>query len=159
MELTNDEQLALLVAMDKRLKPALDDAKSEARARLMDGFGKTGDDRHAIRVGTEKVGEVGISYSKAEPVIMADKQEEALDYLRSIGLTTESPSTGWQRHFALVGDKVVCTDTGEAVDFLLWQPSAAKNAVVRGCKPEDVLGAFQGRLPSEQIMALIEGAN
>ena len=122
MELTNDEQLALLVAMDKRLKPALDDAKSEARARLMDGFGKTGDDRHAIRVGTEKVGEVGISYSKAEPVITADKREEAMD-------------------------------------FLLWQPSAAKNAVVRGCKPEDVLGAFQGRLPSEQILALIEGAN
>lgn len=159
MQLTNDEQLALLSAMDKRIKPALDDAKSAARNALLEDFQQTGNDRHAILVAGQKVGDVGISYSKAQPVIKSDQMAEALAFLGSLGLTETSPAKGWENHFAKAGDDIICTDTGEVVGFLLWQPSMAKTAAVRGCKPEDVLTAFQGQLPTEEIIGLLKGAN
>ena len=159
MEMTNDEQLALLAAMDKRIKPALDDAKSAARNALLESFAETGNDRHAILVGSTKVGEVGISYSKAQPVIKSERTEDALAFLADLDLVDITPKKGWEQHFSAAGNDVICTDTGEVVDFMMWQPSVAKSAAVRGCKPEDVLNAFQGQLPTDQIIGLLEGAN
>ena len=69
--ITKDEKLALLCALDKRVTPALKDAKDEARAEIMDAYAENGTDRKAILVGGEKVGEVGISYSKPAPFIYA----------------------------------------------------------------------------------------
>ena len=62
MEITKDEQLAFLCALDKRVAPALKEAKNEARAEIMDAYAENGTDRKAILVGGEKVGEVGISF-------------------------------------------------------------------------------------------------
>ena len=159
MEMTKDAELALLSAMDKRIKPALDDAKAAARNALLEDFQESGNDRHAILIGTTKVGEVGISYSKAQPVIKAERLQEALAFLTELGLTDVTPKKGWEQHFSIAGENVICTDTGEVVDFMLWQPSEAKTAAVRGCKPEDVLAAFQGQLPTDEIIGLLEGAN
>lgn len=157
MEMTKDAQLALLSAMNKRIKPALDDAKAAARNALLEDFQESGNDRHAILIGTTKVGEVGISYSEAQPVIKAERSQEALAFLTELGLTDVTPKKGWGQHFSIAGKDVICTDTGEVVDFLLWQPSMAKTAAVRGCKPEDVLAAFQGQLPTDEIIGLLEG--
>lgn len=159
MEMTKDEKLALLSAMDKRIKPALDEAKSTARNALLESFQETGNDRHAILVGSTKVGEVGISYSKAQPVIKPERKEDALAFLAELDLVDITPKKGWEQHFSAAGGSVICTDTGEVVDSMMWQPTMAKTASVRGCKPEDVLAAFQGQLPTEEIIGLLEGAN
>lgn len=109
MEYTQDERLAVLTAMQKQIKPALDEAKAIARQEIMEGFAETHTDRRAIIVGEEKVGEIGISYSKAAPVILKERMDEAVAFLDSIGMVDIVPKKGWEAHFAKAGDKVVCT--------------------------------------------------
>lgn len=158
MNITPDEKLALLVAMDKQLKPELDNAKAEARQALLEGFEETHADRRAVMVGTEKVGEVGISFSTARPYMLPDREEDALAYLSQHGLTVEKPCNGWEKGFKYVDGHVIDNYTGEDVsDLFGWQPSTAKTASVRGCKPADVAEAFQGRLSGQTITAFIEG--
>lgn len=157
MEITKDEQLAFLTALDKRIKPALDDAKAEARQEIMDRYAEDGTDRKAILVGGEKVGEVGISYSKAAPYIYRERMADALDFLRQVGLVTETPAKGWETKFDLIGGQVVYKPTGEVVEWAGWSPKAAKTAAVRGCKPEDVMRAFGPRLASVDAVALLDG--
>ena len=156
-EITKDEQLALLCAIDKRIAPALRDAKDEARAEIMDKYAEDGTDRKAILVGGEKVGEVGISYSKAAPKNYAERMPEALAFLRRVGLVQEIPAKGWESKFALIGGQVVFTITGEVVEWAGWTPKAAKTAAVRGCKPEDVMRAFGARLQGVDAVALLDG--
>lgn len=156
MELTKDERLALLCAMDKKITPALKDAKAEARQAILEDCARTGNDRHAIRVGGEKVGEVGVSYNKPAPFIYVERMAEALEYLRELGLTEEMPKKGWESHFAKAGDRVICTDTGEFCDFLGWQGKTPKTASVRGCDPDDVSRAFRNALPGVSLAQLIE---
>lgn len=157
MEITKDERLAFLAALDKRVKPALEDAKAEARAEIMDRYAEDGTDRKAILVGGEKVGEVGISYSKAAPYIYREQMDKALDFLRQVGLVQEAPAKGWEQSFDLIGGKVVYKPTGEVVEWAGWNPKAAKTAAVRGCKPEDVMRAFGPRLASVDAVALLDG--
>lgn len=157
MNVTKDEQLALLSAIDKRLAPALKEAKDEARQDLMERCAQDGTDRRAILVGGEKVGEVGISYSKAAPFIYKERMADALDFLRQVGLVEESPAKGWESDFELIGGNVVYKPTGEVVDWAGWSPKAAKTAAVRGCKPEDVARAFGPRLAGVDAVALLEG--
>ena len=149
MQITKDEQLALLCAIDKRVAPALKDAKDEARAEIMDRYAEDGTDRKAILVGGEKVGEVGISYAEQMPA--------ALDFLRHVGLVQETPAKGWEQQFDLIGGKVVYKPTGEVVEWAGWNPKAAKTAAVRGCKPDDVARAFGPRLASVDAIALLDG--
>ena len=103
MEITKDERLAFLAALDKRVAPALKEAKNEARAEIMDAYAENGTDRKAILVGGEKVGEVGISYSKAAPYIYAEQTGAALEFLRQVGLVQEAPAKGWEEQFDLIG--------------------------------------------------------
>lgn len=157
VQVTKDEQLALLMAIDRRVAPALKDAKDDARRELMERFSEDGTDRKAIVVGGEKVGEVGMSYSKAAPFVYADRMPEALDFLRSVGLVQESPAKGWEQHFDVVAGQVVYKPTGEVVEWAGWQPKAAKSAAVRGCRPEDVLRAFGARISGVDVAGLLEG--
>ncbi len=157
MEVTKDEQLALLAAMDKRLSPTLKEAKDEARRELMERHAEDGTDRKAILVGGEKVGEVGISYSKASPYIYQERMADALEFLREEGLTDETPKKGWEQQFELVGGSVVYKPSGEIVDWAGWNPQQAKTAAVRGCAPEDVLRAFGARLSGIDIAGLLDG--
>ena len=157
MEITKDERLAFLAALDKRVKPAREDAEAAARAENMDRYAENGTDRKAILVGGEKVGEVGISYSKPAPFIYAEQMPAALEFLRQVGLVQETPAKGWENQFALIGGRVVCKPTGEVVEWAGWNPKAAKTAAVRGCKPEDVLRAFGNRIASVDAIALLDG--
>ncbi len=156
-EITKSEKLALLVAMDKRIAPELKLAKDEARQEIMEGYAQDGTDRRAIIVGDEKVGEVGISYSKAAPFVYAERMADALDFLESAGLTERVPAKGWEQEFELVGGQVVYKPTGEVVEWAGWQGKAPKAAAIRGCEPEDVMRAFGGRLQGADALALIEG--
>ena len=84
-------------------------------------------------------------------------EKEALEYLTEQGLTEVVPVKGWEKAFARVGNSVANRETGEILDFLYWEPSVAKSASVRGCQPDDVIQAMQGKLNGETIMGLLEG--
>ena len=155
--ITKDERLALLVALDKKIQPELKAAKDEARQAIMDGYAQDGTDRKAILVGGEKVGEVGISYSKPAPYIYAERMRDALAFLSEHDLVDVVPAKGWEKEFELIGGKVVHKESGEVVDWAGWQPKAPKTAAVRDCKPEDVMRAFGPRLSGVDAVALIEG--
>ncbi len=157
MRLTNSERLALLVALDKQIKPALDDAKDYERQSLLEANADDGTDRRAIMVNGVKVGEVGVSYTKAAPYIRPERMNDAIECLAEIGLVDTVPAKGWESHFTYAGGRVICTDTGETVDWAGWEPSAAKSASVRGCKPEDVMEAFGERLTAVDPIALLGG--
>ena len=155
--LTSDERLALLKAVTAQAKPKLDELTAQARNDLMGRYAKDGTDRRAILANGQKVGEVGISYSNPKPFIYADREEEALDFLEERGLVERSPAKGWEKHFAFVAGKVVCTDTGEEVEWAGWQAKEPKSADVRGCKPQEVLEAIAPKLQGQSIFALLEG--
>lgn len=157
MNLTDSEKLALLTALDKRIKPQLGELKDSARQSLLEAQAQDGTDRRAIMVGATKVGEVGVSYSKAAPYIRTERKKEAIECLAELGLVETVPAKGWESHFAYAGGKVICTDTGETVDWAGWEQSYAKSASVRGCKPEDVMEAFGERLSTVDPIALIGG--
>lgn len=157
MNLTDSEKLALLVALDKRVKPQLGEMKDSARQSLIEAQAQDGTDRRAIMVGGTKVGEVGVSYSKAAPYIRTERMADAISCLAELGLVETVPAKGWESHFTFAGGKVICTDTGEAVEWAGWEPSRAKTAAIRGCKPEDVMEAFGERLSTVDPIALIGG--
>lgn len=163
-EITPDERLALLNAMAKAVRPQLDEAKLEAQEGLMDRFAEDGTDRRAIMVGGSKVGEIGVSFSKAAPAIRPGHEREALEAAVEMGLVdwTKVSSVlarGWERRFSRVGDAVVDAQSAELIDWLEWQPSRAKGASVRGCAPEDVLPALTAKLGPGGIAALLEGGD
>lgn len=158
-ELTLDEKLALLEAMSKQIKPVLDDAKADAKQQLLDSFAETHADRRAILVNSQKVGEISISFGKPKAYILPGHEEKALEYLAKLGLVEQKPKVGWEKRFRLIGDLIVDEETGEDVSELFgWDQAAPKSAAVRGCKPQDVVDAFQGRLASVPIAAFIEGS-
>ena len=164
MNLTNDEQLALLVAIDKKLNNRKDglltEAKATAKAELMDANESIGADRKAIMVNGEKVGEVGLSYATAKPVILADRMADALAYLADIDLVETTPAKGWESHFKVVDENVICLDTGEFVDWVIWEPSRVKCATVRGCEPQKVLDALSAKLGSRaEVAGLLMGGD
>lgn len=157
MKLTDSEKLALLTALAMRIKPQLNELKDSARQSLLEAQSADGTDRRAIMVGGTKVGEVSVSYSKPEPYIMADRRKDAIECLEELGLVDKVPAKGWESHFTYAGGRVICTDTGETVDWAGWEPSAAKTAAIRGCKPEDVMEAFGERLTAVDPVALLGG--
>ena len=164
MNLTNDERLALLVAIDKKLNAKKDglltEAKATARAELMDANDSIGADRKAIIANGEKVGEVGLSYASAKPVILADRMADALSYLADIDLVETIPAKGWESHFKAVGENVVCLDTGEFVDWAIWELSRVKCAAVRGCEPQKVLDALSTKLGGgAEVAGLLMGGD
>lgn len=158
MEFTRDEKLAFLEALSKQTKPLLENLKGDAKMELMDAFRETGVDRRAILIDGQKVGEIGITYSSAKPVIIPGMEKEALEYLWENGMAEITPKRGWEKCFVRAGDAVVNEESGEICAFMYWEPSVAKTAAVRGCKPADVLAALQPKLNgNDDIMGLLEG--
>lgn len=152
--ITDDERLALLAAIDRKVSPALKEAKAAACAELMERCAEDGTDRRAVVVGGQKVGTVGVSYAKAHPVIL--DMPQALECLREMGLTEEAPARGWEDAFTAVAGTVVAKDTGEAVPWAVWEPERPKGASVRVSDPQKVLDAFGARLSDGNPLALLE---
>lgn len=156
MLLTNDEKLALLEAMSKKIKPELEHLKGEAKLALMEACRESGIDRKAIMIDGQKVGEIGITYSSAKPVIIPGREKEALEYLWENGMAEITPKKGWEKCFVRAGSSVVNEENGEICDFLEWAPSIAKTAAVRGCQPDKVLEALQPKLTDSSVFGFLE---
>ena len=156
VELTRDEELAILEALNKRIKSRLDELKSETKYELIEAYAQDGTDRRSIRANGANVGKVSMKFSKAKPVIRAGMNAEALDALECLGLVDYVPSKGWEKHFTHVGDNVYCDLTGELVDWAEWQQELPISAMITGCKPEDVLEALQTKLQGQNLIGLLE---
>lgn len=157
MEITRDEELAFLKALQKQVKARLDTLEAEAKDEVMRGFIDDGRDRRPIIIEGVKVGEISLSYSKPKAAIRPGFERDALTYLDSCGLVEYKPATGWEKRFARVGSQVVDQDTGEVVEWAEWIPAVASTAAIRGCKPQDVLNALGAKLQSLPIAGLLEG--
>lgn len=157
MELTRDEELALLKALAKKVKERLDVIEYQAKDEVMAGYIENGTDRRSIIIEGVKVGEIGLSYSKAKPVIKPGRELEALVYLGECGLTELKPVKDWEKRFARAGAQVVDQETGEVVDWAEWLPQTASTAAIRGCKPDDVVQAFGPKLNGATFAGLLEG--
>lgn len=156
--LTDDEALALMEAVNKAMKPNLDDAKNEARQRLLDQFAEDGKtDRQGIFIDGEKVGDVSIRYNGGTVAIVPGMEAEALAYLKRIGLTKVIPAKGWEGRFSRVGDAVADNETGEIVDWAWFQPKTAGTAAVSGCKPDAVFPALKAKLGTQSVAGLLLG--
>ena len=121
----------------------------------MDRFAEDGTDRRAIMVGGSKVGEVGMSFSKAAPSIRPGHEREALEAAIDMGLVDWSKVGSvlvrdWQKRFSQVE-----AQSAELIEWLQWEPSRPKSAAVRGCKPEDVLPALRAKLGEGFAQALL----
>ena len=156
MELTRDEALALMVAVEKAVKARVADAKAEAKAALLEDYEYDHTDRRALVVGDERVGEVGIVRKAPRLRIAPGREAEAMSYLRAKGLTVEVPSEGWERRFGQAANHAYDVETGEMVDWLEWEAQPL-SASVRGCRPEDVAAAFGARLASASVAGLLGG--
>lgn len=157
MELTRDEELALLKALAKKVKERLDVLEFQAKDEVMAGYIENGTDRRSIIIEGVKVGEIGLSYSKAKPAIKPGFERWALTYLDSCGLVEYKPATGWEKRFARVGAQVVDQETGEVMEWAEWLPQTASTAAIRGCKPDDVVQAFGPKLDGFAFAGLLEG--
>ena len=150
----NGKRLAVLVALEKRVKEAAEDAKAEARYELEALYDKTGADRMAITVGDTKVGEVGMSHGKPKPVIQSP--EKAFKWLDERDLIKWEPVKGWEKSVTIAGDKVLDKETGEVLEWAIVDRGANRVAI-RGCKPEDVIEAHQLLGESINVQGLLGG--
>lgn len=144
IKLTNDEKLALLTAVSKRIEPELKEIKSDAKSELNEIMSETGADRKPIMIGDEKVGDISLTYHKPKPVII--DMHDAIVYLRELGLTHEVPNENWEEHFSRAGDSVIHTESGELCDFLGWQGRTPNYAKVTGCDADDVKNVLSSKL-------------
>lgn len=150
-----DEELAFFMALSKTVNDHLKDLKNEAKGYLMETNAQTGADRIPVLVGSEKVGQIGITYNTAAPYPYG---VEGMAYLRQCGLVEEKPARGWETRFELIAGKVIDKQTGEDVsDMFGWMPRSPKTCAVTGCKPQDVAKAFNSlQLPDIKPTALLE---
>lgn len=155
--LTEDERLAVLVAMEKVIKPLVADAKGDARIRMMAAYDQCGADGIAIEVGGRKVGKVGITYTTERATITPGREADALSYLESIGLAEMTPRKDWERRFMGTDGGVIDRETGEVMDWASMSKKVPRGAAVYGCKPDDVIPAVRGLRGDAHILSLLEG--
>lgn len=159
MELTRDEKLAFLKALEKMVKKELETLEAEAKDEVMAGFIKDGRDRRPLIINNRKVGDISLRYSAAKVAIRPGWEREAMSYLEDCGLIQYKPVTGWEKRFMRVGTDIIDKKTGEVVDFLEWLPRVASTATINECKPEDVIPAFEskGYMFNAMFAGLLEG--
>lgn len=159
MEMTKNEKLAFLKALEKMVKKELSVIEAEAKDEVMAGYIRDGRDRYSIIIGDAKVGEIGLSYSKAKPAIKPGCELAALVYLGEHGLTELKPVKDWEKRFERIGFNIVDKETGEVVDWAEWLPKTANTAAIRDCKPEDVIPALEreGFMFNAMLSGLIAG--
>lgn len=155
VELTFDEELAMLEAIQKKVKTRLDELKGAAKDELMDAYEKNGIDRRSIKANGSPIGKVSIRFTKAKPTINPARKAQALEALTAMGLTEVVPVKGWEKRFTYCGDIVLDAESGELAEWALWETEKPYCAMVTGCKPEDVLDAMSTKLQGENIIGLL----
>ena len=156
--LTDDEALAFMEAVNKAMKPNLDDAKGAARQALLEQFERDGKtDRQGIFIDGEKVGDTSLRYTGGKITIKPGYEAEALEHLYELGLTQMVPAKGWEERFTRIGSEIADVETGEIVTWAEFTPKTAGTAVIKGFKPETVFAALMAMLGSGGVTSLLLG--
>lgn len=161
-ELTQDEQLALLKAMDAVISPKLKQLKQDASYELRDAFSENGTEKRAIMINGMKVGDIALSFDKPKPRIVPGMELTALRHMMESGMINTAKVSsllplGWEKHFDQAGDAVIDRESGEIISWLMWDNGGVRNATVRGCNPEDVIPSLQRRLGDTELATLMLG--
>lgn len=157
MELTKDEELALLDVLGKEINRRIDELKSDAKRNLFESHDAFGSDRIAITVNGEKVGEVSLNYTGSRIDINPGEELRAIEYLSSCKLTQTVPAKDWQDSFKrLDNGDIVCEKTGEIVnDLFVYYPSVVNNASVR-IQNGKAIAALRPKLQDVTVTNLLE---
>lgn len=179
------QRAAVLTAMQKQVKSALDSAREEADGELCQMNEAMGVDKVTVKIGDAEVGTFSVKYSKEGWAFtdMEAFQEFALTYgfaheRRSIRpeymelaielVSRECPEAvatdvevdkGWEKLIAEVGGVPCYLDSGEAVPGIAKVPRGLAGSMLRGCEPEKVMPALAGVLGPAGIAALLEGGS
>lgn len=155
VDLTFDEELSMLVALQKKVEKRLDELKGAAKDELMDAYEENGIDSRRIKANGSPIGAVSITFTKAKPVINPARKAQALEALTAMGLTEVVPVKDWEKRFTHCGDIVLDAESGELAEWALWEIEKPYCTKVTGCKPEDVLDAMSAKLQGENIIGLL----
>lgn len=169
MQLSINEQLAMLTALQKAVKEKLDEVRAEADASMLESYEDDGVVKKALKVGGMKVGDY-IVVLTADDWAVTD--EEALeDFALTYGFATSklaikpecmdaavkliestdpfmlnetvTLSKDWKKLLTNTGGTATYLDSGEIVPGVAPLPPRVKCTQVRGCKPEDVVPQLQ----------------
>lgn len=182
MQLSVNEQLAMLTALQKAVKQKLDEVRTEADASMLESYEDDGVVKKALKVGGVKVGDYivvltaddwavtdeaaledfalcnGLAETrlsiKPECMAAAVKIVEEIDPF----LLTEEVrlSSDWKKYLTNTGGIATFLDTNQAVPGVVPVPPRVKCTQVRGCKPEDVVPQTQ-RLGGIDALLLGDG--
>lgn len=159
------EQLAILTALKKAVEDRLKEVRQVAKEELEDAYYDMGVEKIALKIDGQKVGDFTITYN-SEGYEITDKEalnEFALDYGLGYFVSEIKPECmdqaikvlneydpflvrteiklydGWDKSVYFVDGECVFQDSGMVIPGLKYKPKEVKTAMVRGCKPEDVL--------------------
>lgn len=182
MQLSVNEQLAMLTALQKAVKQKLDEVRTEADASMLESYEDDGVVKKALKVGGVKVGDYivvltaddwavtneaaledfalcnGLAETrlsiKPECMAAAVKIVEEIDPF----LLTEEVKLApdWKKYLTNTGGVATFLDTNQAVPGVAPAPPRVKCTQVRGCKPEDVVPQMQ-RLGGIDALLLGDG--
>ena len=158
MELTRDEKLVFLKALQKKVENELKFLEGEAKDEVLRRFVEDGDsDRRPIFINGVRVCEIALAYSKPKVGIRPGHEWLAIEYLEGCGLVQKVPVKDWEDRFTMVNGKVVDQDTGEVCEWAEWTPAVATTAKINKFKPEEALQALGDKLSGVNLAGLLEG--
>ena len=157
-ELTRTERIAALKVLRRQIDELLKDEDGALKDDLLGIYAETGADRISLRVGSSEVGKATVVAAKETAEVVPGREDEAMDFLRGLGLTCLQPVDDWRGAFVNVGGRAVHAETGETCDALEYRPTKAPYVRYSGLKPEDVRQAFQARgIGAADVLLLMEG--
>lgn len=165
MQLTANESLAVLTALQKAVKERLDAVRAEADAAMLADYEADGVVRKALKVNGAKVGDYlvvmtaddwavtdagaledfALTYGFARPVlsIRPECMAAAVKLVEGIDpfLLQEEVklNADWKKLLTNTGGVATFLDSGEPVPGVEPLPPRVKCTQVRGCKPSDVV--------------------
>lgn len=151
-------KLAALKELQKRVKDEIELIEAPIKRDLLEEF--TDDrtrDRAPVYVGDVKVGNYIVVPPRLEPRIIPGREEEAVSFLQSLGLTQPQPIKHWEDSFVNVGGKAVHQASGAVCDAIELGFSKAPFVRSDGFKREKTKEAFQALGNSEFLIENIVG--
>lgn len=175
------EKVAILTAMDRKIKEALKSARSELDAQMLDAYEDSGIINRELRVCGERVGKItmrmskpeiditdlesliefGMDYGFAHEVnqIRSGCEFAAVEYLKEhapeLTETVRKLNAGFEKDLVITRRGVEYMDSGMIVPGTEVVPSQPKNTAVTGCLFADVSDIVLG-LPGGFNTLLLE---
>lgn len=165
MQLSINEELAVLTALQKAVKARLDDVRAQADASMLDSYEEDGVVKKALKLGGVKIGDYLVvltaddwavtnaaaledfaltyGFAKQELSIKPECMASAVKLIESTDpfmlQETVTLNRDWKNYITNTGGTPTFLDSGEIVPGIEALPPRVKCTQVRGCKPEDVV--------------------